>query len=535
MSNKEFFSIRQVIDSSPNLARGLKLAEEAGNNDLLDVFSMTLVQSLTFLPEDEDELLEEVEELRWLFVDKNEKLGRLTLGEAVTIFLTSRLTIIPLDILGEIIDSVQIVKTCVYCDESCPPELVERISSLKGVSILPEKERITSRFFIISTVPYEGRRDALDPTTTNSDTIINVLSSSEREGYSINLDYKNASFLRYLSSGMLSYPEISEFSEYSKTLSPQSVEVQGLLEFLEDEGFGEELATIVSGREVSEGKYYYPKFALENVNGKYVVTSEDVDENDEYIQLSGKSVELETCIMYVTNWGVEFSRKDLSILPAVRRYFSGTLLTEKSLYSYGIVALDFLNGKLVDVYELPETLYTREIEENIMEKCIVACIPAAKLVRLEHLTSRRVLSQYITLLKNPERMKNIGTGNTLTDAEIENNLMTSRIESTQKEVDYYDWFLTSPDETELYAYVSIRPYDKTKQIRVVARVEGKGYARRAILLAMTDFFSRSNETQVSARVSRSNARSIALFNSLGWTVNSAKYDLVYTSPNLQQS
>lgn len=529
MSSTEYFSIREIVDSSPNLAEGIDLVESAGDKDLLDVFSMTLIQSLATLPTDEDELLEELEKLRWLFANQTEKLGKLTLGEAVTIFLTSLLSTIPLDILGKIISSVQIVKTCVYCDETCPPELVRKIEKLKGVSILPENERIVSRFFIISR--NEGR-DVLNPDNVD---VIEILTSSKREDYSINLGIENASFLIDLSAGRLTDPSISEFSETSRTLSPQSVEVEGLLNFLEEEGFGEELATIVSGKDVSQGKFYYPKNALETIDREYIVKSEDIEDDEEYIELESKSVELTTVIVYITNWGVEFSRDNVEMLSTIRRYFTGTLLTDKSLYSYGIVALDFVNEKLADVYELPEILYTKEIQEGIVEKCIIPCIPAAKLVKLEHLTSMRVLSQYVTLLKNPERMRHIGKGNTLTDAEIADNLLTSRSESTLKEVDYYDWLLTSSDETELYAYVSIRPYQTNKQIRVIARVEGKGYARRAVLLAMADFLSRSNETQVDARVSRTNLRSIALFNSIGWVVSSSKYDLIYTSPALQPS
>lgn len=229
-------------------------------------------------------------------------------------------------------------------------------------------------------------------------------------------------------------------------------------------------------------------------------------------------------------------------LAALLRFFRGVPLANiTTRYGYLIYSLDFVQVEeqwqlwevSAETFPLPHFAQTpallTQIEDDYFSWLTRTCLlpvlapQAVRLLPIEFVNNKATLAQFQALVTNEEKMQYIGTGEPWKEEDIDQRFFEYYSDAFKMDDmrDYFDWLLVDEQE-QLLAYVSVRSYkykgERTRQIRVVAAVEGHGYGKRALILAHNDYFLRkgggNQAREMYAVVNEKNKASMRLFDSL---------------------
>jgi RimJ/RimL family protein N-acetyltransferase len=342
-------------------------------------------------------------------------------------------------------------------------------------------------------------------------------------------------------------------------------EMNYLFDFLAKQGFPDRLVPLQRSQEaIREPNKTYATVKFE---GGDVIFTEEEDENTWVVEdyFEEYPEDIYRVIMIVGTWDILFYPKLINdndqieekistnlweFLDVVGRFYRGVARANPmNTYGYLTYRLDFIEQderlRLYQVEAISEPFTAgsplfKEYYDWVAIKCIVPlCSPeSTRLVPMEQVVLPKTISQFKEVVTDPEMMRYIGNGSTWSSEDIDKFFNQQYKDASQSDTnrDYFDWLLVDEYDNML-AYLSIRKYRRDeKQIRVIARVQGKGYGKRAVFLAHNQYYLRTNSRFLYARVDPSNIASLRLFDSMypAWMRNETNTSDVefICSPNL---
>lgn len=312
--------------------------------------------------------------------------------------------------------------------------------------------------------------------------------------------------------------------------SLKGTELNVLFQFLSHEGFADSVIPVIEpSAMLADERYRVLSIqAADSHVVKDLVTKEDnFDYKPSYwLQKHFNTKDTKRILMIVATWDVFFIQQIpeslTSLLDTVIRFYRGIAVANTmTAYGYLVYAIDLIEQedrfKLVNV-SLTDSPLTNDYYEWITANCILPiCAPdICRLVEVEFLSSLRVKQQFQEMVSDPEKMRYIGKGSLWDEKKVEELFVQSYLDTLKAERirDYFNWFLIDNNEN-LLAYVSIRAYaSKYMQIRVISRIEGHGYGKRAVYLAHNQYYLRTDRKEMYAVVDSVNKASLRLFDSM---------------------
>lgn len=246
--------------------------------------------------------------------------------------------------------------------------------------------------------------------------------------------------------------------------------------------------------------------------------------------------ELTTAVLIIASWDT-FWYKQSKLLPeelqeAIQIFFRGLGIAHNNArFGYLAFTLHFtIVDKLPKLYDI--TLGNKDLVKKWEVKhCIKPVLERSncRLVLWEHVPSQKVFDQFKELVQSAAIMQFVGDGVTWTDEKlIETHLQASGKDAFEQNIErkYFNWFLLDNDNN-LLVYVSIFLKRDRYEIRIIARVHG--YARKALILSVKDFYCKVPASSIIANVDLNNKASTALFDSMypSWTRETDKNTITY--------